>query len=95
MSGNTQKEEIYRTAMRICRMWGVAETLDGEIPPYESPKTPEILIENDKLVLEWAEEYSTLQNAGCELWSFFYRKNKKSYKCKMTLLFSGSHLLKV
>ena len=45
MSGNTQKEEIYRTAMRICRMWGVAETLDGEIPPYENPKTPEILIE--------------------------------------------------
>ena len=22
MSGNTQKEEIYRTAMRICRMVG-------------------------------------------------------------------------
>ena len=50
MSGNTQKEEIYRTAMRICRMWGVAETLDSGIPPYENPKTPEILIENEKLV---------------------------------------------
>ena len=37
MSGNTQKEEIYRTAMRICRMWGVAETLDSGIPPYETP----------------------------------------------------------
>ena len=38
MSGNTQKEGIYRTAMRICRMWGVAETLDSGIPPYETPK---------------------------------------------------------
>ena len=77
MSGNTQKEEIYRTAMRICRMWGVAE-----IPPYESPKTPEILIENEKLVLEWAEEYSTLQNAGCELWSFFIERIKNLTNAK-------------
>ena len=76
MSGNTQKEEIYRTAMRICRMWGVAETLDGEIPPYENPTAPEILVENEKLVLEWAEEYSTLQNADCELWSFFIERIK-------------------
>ena len=30
------KEGIYRTAMRICRMWGVAETLDSGIPPYET-----------------------------------------------------------
>ena len=82
MSGNTQKEGIYRTAMRICRMWGVAETLDGEIPPYENPKTPEILIENEKLVLEWAEEYSTLQNAGCELWNFFIERIKNLINAK-------------
>lgn len=82
MSGNTQKEEIYRTAMRICRMWGVAETLDGEIPPYENPKTPEILIENEKLVLEWAEEYSTLQNSDCELWSFFIERIKNLTNAK-------------
>lgn len=82
MSGNTQKEEIYRTAMRICRMWGVAETLDSGISPYENPKTPEILIENEKLVLEWAEEYSTLQNADCELWSFFIERIKNLTNAK-------------
>lgn len=76
MSGNTQKEEIYRTAMRICRMWGVAETLDDGIPPYENPKTAETLMENEKLVLEWAEEYNALQNADCELWSFFIKRIK-------------------
>ena len=80
MSGNTQKEEIYRTAMRICRMWGVAETLDGEIPPYENPKTPEILIENEKLVLQWAEEYVRLRENGEELWRFFEKKIKSLRK---------------
>ena len=56
MSGNTQKEGIYRTAMRICRMWGVAETLDSGIPPYETPIATQSA-ENEKLVLQWAEEY--------------------------------------
>ena len=48
MSGNTQKEGIYRTAMRICRMWGVAETLDSGIPPYETPIATQSA-ENEKL----------------------------------------------
>ena len=52
MSGNTQKEGIYRTAMRICRMWGVAETLDSGIPPYETPIATQSA-ENEKLVLQW------------------------------------------
>ena len=51
MSGNTQKEGIYRTAMRICRMWGVAETLDSGIPPYETPIATQSA-ENEKLVLQ-------------------------------------------
>ena len=67
MSGNTQKEEIYRTAMRICRMWGVAETLDSGIPPYETPIATQSA-ENEKLVLQWAEEYVQLRENGEELW---------------------------
>ena len=59
-----------------------SSTEDSEIPPYENPKTPEILIENEKLVLEWAEEYSTLQNAGCELWSFFIERIKNLTNAK-------------
>ena len=81
MSGNTQKEEIYRTAMRICRMWGVAETLDSGIPPYETPISTQT-VENEKLVLEWAEEYSTLQNTDCELWSFFIERIKNLTNAK-------------
>ena len=76
MNGNVQKEEIYRTTMRICRMWGVAETLDHEIPPFENPKAKEALPENQALVLKWAEEYMALQNGDCELWSFFITKIK-------------------
>ena len=76
MNGNTQKEEIYRTAMRICRMWGVAETLDQEIPPFENPKAKEALPENQALVLKWAEEYTALPNDDYELWSFFIAKVK-------------------
>lgn len=76
MNGNTQKEEIYRTAMRICRMWGVAETLDHEIPPFENPKAKEALPENQALVLKWAEEYTALPNDDYELWSFFIARIK-------------------
>ena len=65
MSGNTQKEGIYRTAMRICRMWGVAETLDSGIPPYETPIATQSA-ENEKLVLQWAEEYVQLRENGEE-----------------------------
>ena len=75
MSGNTQKEEIYRTAMRICRMWGVAETLDSGIPPYETPISTQT-VENEKLVLQWAEEYVRLRENGEELWRFFEKKIK-------------------
>lgn len=76
MNSNVQKEEIYRTTMRICRMWGVAETLDHEIPPFKNPKAKEALPENQALVLKWAEEYMALQNGECELWSFFITKIK-------------------
>ena len=77
MSGNTQKEGIYRTAMRICRMWGVAETLDSGIPPYETPIATQSA-ENEKLVLQWAEEYVRLRENGEELWRFFEKKIKAS-----------------
>ena len=79
MSGNTQKEEIYRTAMRICRMWGVAETLDSGIPPYETSISTRPG-ENEKLVLKWAEEYVQLRENGEELWRFFEQKIKKLRK---------------
>ena len=79
MSGNTQKEEVYRTAMRICRMWGVAETLDSGIPPYETPITTQSA-ENEKLVLQWAEEYVQLRENGEELWRFFEKKIKNLRK---------------
>ena len=85
MNGNTQKEEIYRTAMRICRMWGVAETLDHEIPPFENPGTEEGLLKNQALVLKWAEEYTTLQNDDCELWSFFIARIKSLTEERMRL----------
>ena len=77
MSGNTQKEEIYRTAMRICRMWGVAETLDSGIPPYETPIATQSA-ENEKLVLQWAEEYVQLRENGEELWRFFEKSRTSS-----------------
>lgn len=79
MSGNTQKEGIYRTAMRICRMWGVAETLDSGIPPYETPIATQFA-ENEKLVLQWAEEYVQLRENGEELWRFFEKKIKNLRK---------------
>jgi hypothetical protein len=79
MSGNTQKEGIYRTAMRICRMWGVAETLDSGIPPYETPIATQSA-ENEKLVLQWAEEYVQLRENGEELWRFFEKKIKSLRK---------------
>ena len=79
MSGNTQKEEVYRTAMRICRMWGVAETLDSGIRPYETPITRQSA-ENEKLVLQWAEEYVQLRENGEELWRFFEKKIKNLRK---------------
>ena len=79
MSGNTHKEEIYRTAMRICRMWGVAETLDSGIPPYETPISTQT-VENEKLVLQWAEEYVQLRENGEELWRFFEKKIKNLRK---------------
>ena len=79
MSGNTQKEGIYRTAMRICRMWGVAKTLDSGIPPYETPKATQSA-ENEKLVLQWAEEYVQLRENGEELWRFFEKKIKNLRK---------------
>lgn len=85
MNGNTQKEEIYRTAMRICRMWGVAETLDQEIPPFENPKAKDALPENQALVLKWAEEYTALQNDDCELWSFFIARIKGLTEERMRL----------
>ena len=79
MSGNTQKEGIYRTAMRICRMWGVAETLDSGIPPYETSIATQSA-ENEKLVLQWAEEYVRLRENGEELWRFFEKKIKNLRK---------------
>lgn len=73
------KEGIYRTAMRICRMWGVAETLDSGIPPYETPIATQSA-ENEKLVLQWAEEYVQLRENGEELWRFFEKKIKNLRK---------------
>lgn len=73
------KEEVYRTAMRICRMWGVAETLDSGIPPYETPIATQSA-ENEKLVLQWAEEYVRLRENGEELWRFFEKKIKNLRK---------------
>ena len=68
MSGNTQKEGIYRTAMRICG-----------IPPYETPIATQSA-ENEKLVLQWAEEYVQLRENGEELWRFFEKKIKNLRK---------------
>lgn len=45
-------DQIYRTAMRLCRMWGVTETLNGDVPPYEPPKAAEILPANERMVME-------------------------------------------
>jgi len=72
----TEKEIIYRTAMRLCRMWGVAETLNGDVPPYENPKSTEELLKNERMVMEWAEEYINLQSGSCELSDFFEGKIK-------------------
>ena len=46
------------------------------------PDMERLLIENEKLVLEWAEEYSTLQNTDCELWSFFIERIKNLTNAK-------------
>ena len=62
MSGNTQKEEVYRTAMRICRMWGVAETLDSGIPPYETPIATQSA-ENEKFCNGQGNMYSYVRMA--------------------------------
>jgi len=72
----TEKEIIYRTAMRLCRMWGVAETLNEDVPPYENPKSTEELLKNERMVMEWAEEYTNLQSGSCELSDFFEAKIK-------------------
>lgn len=58
---------------------GVAETLDSGIPPYETPISTQT-VENEKLVLQWAEEYVRLRENGEELWRFFEKKIKSLRK---------------
>ena len=72
-----RREQIYRTAMRLCRMWGVAETLNGDVPPYENSKDLRLLPANERMVMEWAEEYVNLQSGSLEIWDFFERKIKE------------------
>lgn len=71
-----ERKQIYRTAMRLCRMWGVAETLNGDVPPYENPEDAGLLPANEWMVMEWADEYENLQSGSLELWDFFERKIK-------------------
>lgn len=69
-----KKEKIYRVSMRLCRMWGVAETLTGDVGAYESTKDDGVLLENEERVLQWAEEFMNLQDSGCPLSDFFEAK---------------------
>mgnify|MGYP006863402181 CR=1 FL=1 len=58
---------------------GFAECLDSGIPPYETPIATQSA-ENEKLVLQWAEEYVRLRENGEELWRFFEKKIKNLRK---------------
>ena len=49
------------------------------IPPYETPIATQSA-ENEKLVLQWAEEYVQLRENGEELWRFFEKKIKNLRK---------------
>ena len=73
------KRRNLQNSNGICRMWGVAETLDSGIPPYETPIATQSA-ENEKLVLQWAEEYVRLRENGEELWRFFEKKIKNLRK---------------
>ena len=55
------------------------EPLDSGIPPYETPISTQT-VENEKLVLQWAEEYVQLRENGEELWRFFEKKIKNLRK---------------
>ena len=52
---------------------------DSGIPPYETPIATQSA-ENEKLVLQWAEEYVRLRENGEELWRFFEKKIKNLRK---------------
>lgn len=73
-----KKEKIYRVAMQLCRMWGVAETLTQDFIPYEKPGDNSLLMANEKRVLDWAAEFVNLQKDGVgELCDFFEQKIKE------------------
>lgn len=50
-----KKKEVYETAIKLARIWGVMEKLENIPSMKEVPTTDEN--ENMESILSWAEEY--------------------------------------
>lgn len=60
--------EVYETAIRLARMWGVIQTLEEINEMEEFPTTDE----NVESIISWAEEY--VESGQNDMFEFMKRK---------------------